>query len=190
MHDIGYSNIVALDLADRPIAFAKNIATQMGIGVKFLVANVLEMRFPNESFHGAIFSFNGLWNIPLFQNRVQALKEVSRTLKTGSYFIFTAYEGRGILEKYRAFWESYDITWNSTEKDSRLLEHGDVFLKLENEPEIYIHFPTNKEIMQMIADSGFELTETALRSEIANEPLVVTANSDDCRFWIVRKKAI
>jgi SAM-dependent methyltransferase len=73
-------------------------------GLSFLCETACDLgRFPDGSFDLAVFSFNGLANIPSDRERRRALGEISRVLKRGGRFVFSLPHARGL-----AVWPIFD----------------------------------------------------------------------------------
>ncbi|MGE9295010.1 MAG: hypothetical protein ACQKBV_01790, partial [Puniceicoccales bacterium] len=54
---------------------------------------------------------------------------------------------------------------------------------------MYIHAADSDEVHADLAEAGFRVDVTALRSEICAEPEEVHDFSDDTRFWVAQKVA-
>ena len=187
LYKLGFSNIIGLDLSANFIKAAKSIALKGKLDIKFIIGNVLSMDIETNFFEGAIFSFNGLMQIPDKKNRLIAMKEIFRILKNASYFIFTTHTGRQETGLFLDFWNDYDKKWNSPDKDKRLIDYGDRFF-INDDIDQFIHIPTQIEVKNLINETGFELVECRKRSEICIERKEVLDYSVDCLFWIVYKK--
>lgn len=186
LYELGYTNIVGMDLSENLIDNAIAIAKERGILIDFEKGNALQLKWQDCSFDNAFFSFNGIMHIPLISNRIKAMNEIKRILKPKGKFIFTTHEDRDSVAAFKEFWLDYKKTWDEGKQDKRLLEYGDsIFIK--DDLEHYIHFATKDEIIQTITEAGLSLTETMLRSEICDENDRIKAYSVDCRFWVVEK---
>ena len=54
--------------------------------------------------------------------------------------------------------------------------------------DVYIHVPDQASMGALVQDVGFQVEIVVPRSIIANEDPNVREFSDDCAFWILRKK--
>ena len=54
---------------------------------------------------------------------------------------------------------------------------------------IFMHLPDQAEIREDLAATGWQVEFTAMRRDIARESRDVRAFSDECRFWVVGKRA-
>ena len=52
-----------------------------------------------------------------------------------------------------------------------------------------MHVPTREEVEQELRKAGFKVVDCRMRSEIARENEEVLEFSEDCRFWIAKKRA-
>ena len=183
---LGFSKIEGLDLSHNLIEIAKQIAFEEGLKNKFICANTLDLPFRNNKFDGAIFSFNGIMQIPNKINRLKAMIEINRIIKPSTYFIFTTHSGREETGLFLKYWQEYKKNWESSKRDKRLIDYGDRFFKMD-EIEMFIHIPTREEVEDLINESKFKLICSNLRSEICEENQRVMNYSTDCRFWITQK---
>ncbi|KNF09255.1 methylase involved in ubiquinone/menaquinone biosynthesis [Gottschalkia purinilytica] len=181
----GFKSIKGLDLSENFISYAKDLAKLNNFDIEFIVGDVCKLPYVDKSFNSAIFSFNGLMQIPGRKNRVEAMKEIRRVLKENGIFIFTTHD-RNIETEYKEFWKKEKTKWDQGKQDPCLIEFGDLIIK-EKESSTYIHIPTREEILQDITDSGFIHIEDCYRLELANENIEVRAFSTECRFWVVER---
>ena len=142
------------------------------------------MNLEDESFHGVIFGFNGLMQIPGSQGRNQAMKEVFRVLKPGGKFVFTTHDRS--MPKWKKFWHKERKKWRKGIEDKTLLEFGDRFEET-SKGRLYLHVPEISEIRRSLTQIGFIVEKDLLRSKIATESKLVNEYSDECRFWVSRK---
>lgn len=82
------STFVGLDFVPEMIEAAKQMTKQFHLKgrVDFHVGDVLELRFPNSAFD-VVISQRCLLNLPTREDQWQAMREVSRVLKPGGYYL-------------------------------------------------------------------------------------------------------
>lgn len=188
LDNLGYKDIIGIDLTPEMIELANELNTHFNSQVKFKIGDATNLEFSDFTFDVVIFSFNGLMSIPNSLNRNKAIKEVHRVLKESGKFIFTTHD-REKEEQYFKFWKEEKQKWKSGNQDPRLFEFGDLITKSRNETkEIFIHIPSQVEVKKMLRNNGFELLETFYRSDKFIESEQVKSKSGECRFWITKKE--
>lgn len=186
LYNLGYRNIQGIDLSDAMVERALTISRTHKIPVKYQRGNAMNMQFEDESFNGAIFSFNGIMQIPGRKNREEALSEIRRILKPGGVFIFTTHDRRDV--NFAPFWASQELIWRNNLQDKRLMEYGDMIVKKEDEErELYVHIPEREDVKALVAEAGFELVECVSRDAICIETDETMRFSNNCVFWVIRK---
>jgi SAM-dependent methyltransferase len=185
LYRLGWHSITGLDLSQEMIKKADLLAKKLGYPISFLCGNALALPFDTGSFDGALFSFNGIMQIPGKEDRIQAMAEIQRVLKPGGIFIFTTHNDRGKNE-WKAYWEEETEKWKNNKQDRRLLEFGDRMIHQDGF-ELFLHFPMQEEVLECIDRAGFKLLENSLRSDICTESEAVKKVSNENRFWVVRK---
>ena len=181
---LGYKKIWATDFSSKMIRSSLAFNSVRKSGIHFEKQDARNMSFEDQSFHGIIFGFNGLMQIPGTQSRGQAMQEVFRLLKPGGKFVFTTHDRS--MPKWKKFWLNERKKWRRGLQDEDLLEFGDRF---EETPKgkLYIHVPEISEIRKALKQIGFVVEQDVLRSKIATESKLVNEYSDECRFWVARK---
>ena len=181
----GYTNLMASDFSKPMIKRARILDKKLKTEITFQVEDATALSFSNDSFDGAIFGFNGLMQIPGRKNRFQAMQEIQRVLKPGSFFVFTTHDQS--MPKWKKFWALERKKWKKGEQNQELLEFGDRF---EETPrgKLYIHVPDVGDIRSDLQAAGFSVERDIVKSKICEESKLVNEYSDDCRFWIARKK--
>ena len=188
LSEMGYKNIIGVDLTPEMIFEAQNLNSYFDANIDFRVGDALHLEFDDSYFDSIIFSFNGLMSIPEEANRIKALIEISRVLIKNGIFIFTTHD-REQEEQFLEFWKEEKEKWNLGNQNLTLFEYGDLITKSKNErSEIYIHIPNQDEIKKMLSKNGFSVVETFYRSERFNELEKVKSKSGECRFWVARKE--
>ena len=183
--EIGYHDIIGIDLSRNMVKEARRIAKMLNYPIDFRHGDATSLSFANNSFDGAIFGFNGLMQIPKKHNRQKAMAEVARVLKPGSYFIFTSHDRNN--PKNKKHWQDEAILWNSGQQEDYLDDFGDMYRQTKLGA-MYIYSPLLPEVQDDLENAGFVIETQMPRSSIAIEPKRVTDFSDDCRFWVARKR--
>ena len=182
---LGYRNLLATDFSKPMIRKAKRLNRKFKTEILFKVEDAISPTMSEQSIDGVIFGFNGLMQIPLRENRQKVMLEVNRSLTSGSYFVFTTHDRS--MPKWKKFWSLEKKKWKRGEQNPKLLEFGDRF---EETPKgkLYIHVPEVEEIRRDLIEAGFSVERDILRSKISQESRLVKEYSDECRFWIAKKK--
>lgn len=184
LYDLGYERIIGVDLARNLIQKAEEYAKKNDYRIKFVVNSGLTLPFDTDSFDVIIFSFNGLMTIPKKENRDYVMKECARTLRNSGLFIFTTHD-REAGEKFSEFWEEEEKRFQKGEQSRDIFDFGDIrFSERNKDP--FIHVPSVAEVKESLAETGFELIQTEMRSKITQESEKVKDFSSDCRFWVAR----
>jgi len=187
LYEMGYKNIIGLDLTPEMISAAKTINKEKKTDIEFIVGDAVELKFEDNSFEQALFSFNGLMQIPEKKNRIRALKEIKRVLTKNGIFIFTTHD-RENNDNFKEFWEKEEKIWEAGNQDKRIYEYGDKILPSDNDDrDLFIHFPNREEIIECIEETGWKLIEDFYREDLFKENKEVKEFSTECRFWIVKK---
>jgi ubiquinone/menaquinone biosynthesis C-methylase UbiE len=169
------------------IKTAEKINKNEGLDIEFKQGDATDLEFENNSFAYALFSFNGLMQIPKRANRIKAMTEISRVLKPEGIFIFTTHD-REANEEFFEFWQEEKKRWEVGEQDPRLYEFGDRIANSKHEKRnIFIHIPDRKEVLSCLEKSGFQHVEDFYREDQFKESKEVQEITSECRFWVVRK---
>jgi ubiquinone/menaquinone biosynthesis C-methylase UbiE len=181
----GYSNLTATDFSKAMVKRSRILNQKFKTEISFQVEDATDLSFGDNSFDGAIFGFNGLMQIPGRENRLQAMREIQRVLKPASYFVFTTHDQA--MPKWKKFWVNERKKWKKGQQNPELLEFGDRF---EETPrgKLFIHVPDVGDIRSDLMAAGFSVERDIVKSKICEESKLVNQYSDDCRFWIARKK--
>jgi len=185
LYKLGYHLVEGLDLSEAMIVQARRISKELNYDIIFSVGDAACLDYNDETFGAALFSFNGVMQIPGRENRIKVLKEIERILKSKGYFLFTTHD-RDSGKEYESFWKEEKRKWALHLEDKSLHEFGDRVFKME-ERDIFLHFPTREEVISSLEEVGFVLTEGILRSELCEESEEVKKFSTDCVFWLVQK---
>jgi len=185
LYELGYHLIEGLDLSEAMIVQAKRISKELNYDITFSVGDAAFLDYDDETFEAALFSFNGIMQIPGRENRIKVLKEIKRILKPKGYFLFSTHD-RDDSKEYKSFWKEEKRRWALHLQDGSLHEFGDKIIKNE-ERDVFLHFPTREEVISSLEEAGFVLIEGILRSELCEESEEVKKYSTDCVFWVVQK---
>ena len=184
MHQLGYQNLTATDLCSSMVKEFRSITHHLGVSIPSKSIDATKIPFEDASYDGVIFGFNGLMQIPGSDNRQKAVHEVFRILRPGGKFVFTTHDREHW--KLKDFFRKEELKWRKGKQQSDLLDFGDMYMQTDLGM-LFIHAPSVKEILDLMADAGFKVVYHRMRSKIANEPAQVRDFSDECRFWVVRK---
>ena len=185
LYELGYHLVEGLDLSEVMIIQARTISKELNYNIAFSVGDAACLDYNDETFNAALFSFNGIMQIPGRENRIKVLKEIKRILKPKGYFLFTTHD-RDSSKEYESFWKEEKKKWALHLQDKSLHEFGDRAIKTEKR-DIFIHLPNRDEVISSLEEAGFVLMEEILRSELCEESKEVKKFSTDCVLWLVQK---
>jgi SAM-dependent methyltransferase len=214
--DLGYHDLIAVDFAEELLNQAHRLAELRAIdGIRFVQADATQLNrchllndkpsavgdvesanaestAPGDSsrirFAGALFTFNGLMQIPGRENRRQALREIHAACRPGAPFLFTTHD-RDDDGLARTFWEAEAARWAGGEQDPRLVEFGDRYFDNDHGGRTFMHLPVRVEVLEDLAVTGWVPQFDAMRRTVCPESPVVREFSDECRFWVAQKIA-
>lgn len=183
---LGYKNLTVTDFAEPMVEFARGVLENVPAGtqVDFAVEDATALSYGNAIFDAVIFAFNGLQMIPKRERRERALTEIARVLKSGGIFIFTGHDQTH--PQRQAHWARERERWERGNQAGTLDDFGDCHHFTDN-GEMFIHAATPASVRDALAGTGFEILDSALRSEICEENEIVKNFSDDTRFWVAKK---
>jgi ubiquinone/menaquinone biosynthesis C-methylase UbiE len=184
LHDLGYRNLTATDLCPSMVKEFQRIASILQLQIPSRTVDARQIPFDDNSFDGVIYGFNGLMQIPGSENRQTAVHEIFRVLRPGGKFVFTTHDREHW--KLKEFFRKEELKWRKGKQQTDLLEFGDMYMQTELGM-LFIHAPSVKEVLNLLAEAGFKVDYHRMRSKIANEPAHVRDFADECRFWVVRK---
>ncbi|MCG2762664.1 MAG: class I SAM-dependent methyltransferase [Candidatus Atribacteria bacterium] len=130
LYKLGYHLIEGLDLSEAMIVQARRISKNLNYNISFRVGDVACLDYDDETFEVALFSFNGIMQIPRKENRIKVLKEIKRILKPEGYFLFTTHD-RDSGKEYESFWQEEKKKWALHIQDKSLHEFGDKIINME-----------------------------------------------------------
>ncbi len=187
----GYTNLTAFDFAEELVEQARYLATERGAGaIRFHVADATTLKrchpLTDTRFAGGLFLFNGLMQIPGRKNRRTALHELHQVCAPGAQLLFTTHD-RDSSPVERAMWRLEAERWARGAQDTHLVEFGDRYFA-DEVGRTFMHLPDRAEVLADLAATGWGHEFDAMRSEVAKESQAVREFSDECRFWVARKK--
>jgi len=186
---LGYRGLTAFDFADELLDQARSLAAERTAEtIRFLHADATKLDdvFPENSFAGALFLFNGLMQIPGRERRREALRGLHRVTRPGAPLLFTTHD-RNASEKEQELWREETERWAQGTQDPRLVEFGDRYFEEEGVGRTFMHLPDRAEILADLVSTGWIHAFDAMRSELGQEPPEVLAFSDECRFWVAQR---
>lgn len=185
LYELGYQNIIGIDIADILINEAMQYSRNRGLFIDFRNMDASKLLFENSTFDLAFFSYNGLTGIPTQKRRLDVMNEIYRTLKLGGYFIFTAHD-RNSESTNITFWKNERERWKKGKNNPVLYEYGDVLVK-NGEAQEFLHYYSREEMEKLILQTQFKIVEVKMRSEIAKESEKVKSFSKETCFWVLKK---
>lgn len=186
LFNMGYQNIVGVDLSREMIEQCKNIALDKELKIDFQQGDATNLKkFNDQQFDNCFFSFNGLMSIPTEALRLRAFKEIHRVMKTGGYFIFTAHNRE--QENFAWHWKEEEERWNKGTQNPQFEMFGDHFIVDENNLVNYIHFYSIPEVIERVKAANFEVVEILDRNAKFIENAIVNQFSNNTIFYILKK---
>lgn len=186
LRSMGYEKLTGLDLSEAMLEQAREIGRERCLDIPFVQGDATRLQYNEGIFDGVLFAFNGIMQIPGQANRQQAFDEISRVLKDGGYFIFTTHD-RDSDKEHAYYWKEEARLWTRGTQNPRLVDFGDLIYHFYDR-EMFVHVPARADVLAYLAHAGFELIEDHLRSELFQENQRVQEFSDECRFYVARKK--
>lgn len=96
LFDKGF-DVMGVEIVKEMVEKASSLFPQ----IKFKVGDATKLKFKDSSFNTVFFSFNGPDYIFPEENRIKALKEISRVLKKDGFFIFSSHNPKALFFKPR-----------------------------------------------------------------------------------------
>jgi hypothetical protein len=193
--DLGYHCLTAADFAEELLDQARSLAAlRAADSIRFVHVDARELSRCHllddkpevAGFVGALFLFNGLMQIPGRKSRRQALRAIRAVCRRGAQFLFTTHD-REDEPREQAHWAAEAERWARGEQDPRLLEFGDRYFRNDQGGHTFMHLPTQAEVREDLAATGWTLQFDAMRRTLAPESRAVREFSDECRFWVARR---
>lgn len=151
----------------------------------FRIQNVLDLKFPDNTFDCALFSFNGLMLVGSYSDRRQALTEIMRVVRPNGVFFFTTpFLDNKISGEY---WKSKIGEYKkdiSNFSDDDLLSLGDEITD-EGRIKFQLHVPFKSEIQRMITETNCSIVLEGRRLDLFPEEKAED-ELDDNYIWVVK----
>lgn len=182
LYERGY-RVIGMDYAEKMITAAK----ALNKSIDYRVGNILSAPFDAQEFDNVIFSFNGLMLIGSYEDRLFAVKEIRRLLKTDGRFIFTTPYLDNKTEK--SYWiekaETLGIDVNnmSWEQQQQL---GDEQIE-DYDSKFFFHVPFVSEVKRMLKEADMEILFSARRLDYSGIEKVED-ELDDNYLWVATCK--
>lgn len=184
LYELGFKNILATDYSKAMIQQVRHFNKLLEYAVPSKIADATRLEFEDDVFDGAIFGFNGLMQIPEIAQREQALREILRVVRPGSWFVFTTHDREH--SQHVDFWIAEEKRWGTGTQSKGLECFGDRF-SMTDDGIHFMHVPSQSEMEAILEKVGFHIEASILRSDLASESKDVLVFSDECRFWVVQK---
>lgn len=175
----GYKNLTITDFSPVMVDITQGVFAEASLAqsVTIEIANACRLTYPDQSWDGVVFAFNGLMCLRGRTDRLEALAEIYRVLKPGGKFLFTGND--------REKGEHTDL-WK---KESILpgCQNGDRWHETDSTP-VFMHSSTERETRQELLNTGFKILQSPLRSEVALENSKVKDFAGETRFYIAARE--
>ena len=190
LHGLGYQNLTAFDFAQELVDQATALAAERRAPITIHHADATKLSahpaFATPRFSGCLFLFNGLMQIPLRRNRRRALRQLAAVCSPGAPFLFTTHD-RDHSPAERASWRLEARRWAAGKQDPQLREFGDRRFS-DDCGDTFMHLPDRAEILADLAATGWTHKFDSMRRDLARESRSVVDFSDECRFWVARRR--
>lgn len=181
LYTMGY-DVIGVDYSEGMI----DCARQKYPHIRFETGNCADLKYKDETFDNALFSFNGIMLERNYNMREKMFSEIHRILIPGGIFFFTTpYMDNKFNRSYwkeKAKKEHLDLS----KKSDRILFGDDV--TDEDGVAFFLHIPFCDEIEDMIRTTGFTcISKGARLSDFGEEKPEVEDELDDNYYWVVSK---
>ena len=178
LRQAGYPDIVATDFSPIMVSLARAVLADHDASWEHCVAqqDATDLSYPDASFDHAIFAFNGLMCLPSRDHRLAAMRSIHRVLRPGGIFLFTASDReKGANAAY----------WAKEARPADVIP-GDRWHESDTSP-VFIHSSTEQETRAELAETGFEVIECPLSTEVAADGPLVREFAGETRFYVAKK---
>lgn len=141
LHKMGHE-VTGIDIAEQMITQAQKLHPE----IEFKVGDATNLDYPDKSFDAILFSFNGLDCIYPLANRLKALNEIHRVLKTDGLFIYSSHDRNEVKLNWRTITRIRNYK-QSYKKEKTI--YGDLIL----------YYGTIKDNLEQLKQTGFTSIE-------------------------------
>ena len=175
----GYHNLTVTDFSPVMVDITQGVFAEAGLAqsATIEIANACRLTYPDRSWDGVVFAFNGLMCLRGRADRLEALDEIYRVLKPGGKFLFTANDRE--KGEHTDLWKNEPILPEC--------QNGDRWHETDSTP-VFMHSSTESETRQELLDAGFKIIQSPLRSEVALESSSVKKFAGETRFYIAERQ--
>ncbi|MCB9489504.1 MAG: class I SAM-dependent methyltransferase [Deltaproteobacteria bacterium] len=171
-------DVIGVDLTPAMIETAVEIAAEKDLTIKYEVGDATRLHYPDGFFDYVLFSNQGWTQIPGRKNRLAALGEIRRVLKSGGIFIFTTHQRAGV-RRWTPFWIKQAFRFYVLKRLGFAIpemDFGDRFFNRDSTDDRrtyanrqYIHIPTLHEVKSVLEKAGFALLEVNGSMQISRD---------------------
>jgi ubiquinone/menaquinone biosynthesis C-methylase UbiE len=174
----GYHNLTVTDFSPVMVDMTRGVFAEVGMArsATIEIANACRLTYPDGSWDGVVFAFNGLMCLRGRADRLEALAEIYRVLKPGGKFVFTANDRE--KGEHAGLWKSEPVLPGC--------QNGDRWHETDSTP-VFMHSSTESETRQELLNAGFKIIQSPLRSEVAQENSSVKNFAGETRFYIAER---
>lgn len=172
----GYRDVTATDFSPAMVAVARAVLEEArtGWGARVEPQDATALTYPDATFDGVIYAFNGLMCLPDAAHRARALRSIHRVLRPGGIFLGSgADREKGALAGHWARQADDEIP-------------GDRWHETSTSP-VFMHSSTEAETHAELRAAGFEVLTSPLSTALAAESAEVRAFCGETRFYVARK---
>jgi SAM-dependent methyltransferase len=188
--ELGHRNLIAFDFAEELVDQARALCEERAAAIPIHHADATQTLchlISDKPFDGALFMFNGLMQIPGRTNRRLALQNLADACRPGAPLLFTTHD-RDHSRVERASWKLEALRWEQGKQDPRLVEFGDRYFE-DDVGRTFMHLPDRAEILEDLESTGWIHEFDSMRRDLARESRAVVDFSDECRFWVSRRRS-
>ena len=184
--------VVGIDFSPAMIQLAMELAVVSKVNPELQVMDVMDLKFSDDSFEIAFFSYNGLELLPGAEGKKMAMREIHRVLKPGGFFVFSTHSpfalNQFVLLRLKTFLKF--IVGKLMGVPTQEREFGERFSRDSDEEVRYLQILPPFIIQRMLLDCHFEIEYFNARGRIEEGkkwrwPGII---ADGERFYIARKK--